>query len=89
MIARIDVERRRTREANRKECTGVGLGVYVVVVCAGRRKKKAGEWVRWMMYMGIGRLVGSCVAGSALTGIMPSQDFLETWFAPVRDLRQR
>ncbi len=40
------------------------------------------------MYMDIGRLVGSCVAGSALTGIMPSQDFLETWFAPARDLRQ-
>ena len=59
-----------------------------VVVCAGRKKRRASEWVKWMMYMGIGRLVGSCVAGSALTGIMPSQDFLETWFAPVRDLRQ-
>ena len=42
--------------------------VYVTVVCAGRMKKEAGELVRWMMYMGIGRLVGSCVAGSALTG---------------------
>ena len=33
--------------------------------------KGAGEWVRWTRYMDIGRLVGSCVAGSALTGIMP------------------
>lgn len=61
--------------------------MYVVVVCAGRKKKRASEWVRWVMYMGIGRLVGSCVAGSALTEIMPSQDFLEMWFPPVRDLR--
>lgn len=46
----------------------VQLDVYVAVVCAGRVKKEVSKLVRWMMYMGIGRLVGSCVAGSALTG---------------------
>ena len=51
-------------------------------------KSRRMDEVNDVEYMDIGRLVGSCVAGSALTGIMPSQDFLETWFAPVRDLRQ-
>lgn len=55
--------------------------VYVAVVCAGRMKKEAGELVRWVMYMGIGRLVGSCVAGSALTG-NHAKIHMETWFVP-------